>query len=149
MDMHVLILSARRTKPYRRDFKILDDKKLVTPLGGRVKGVGTVGVSGAPEEIHVYCDPNKLEVSLRLECLGNIPDHRRGEPQRALPQHRHRHRVIHASCRVANSGSVRAAGHCGQHEERPDWLSQGYRPQSSTVLRKISGSLSPTVREPL
>ena len=59
-DMPVLILSAKADKSLMGLDKILDDK-LVTPLG-RVKGVGTVSVSGAPErEIHVYCDPNKLE----------------------------------------------------------------------------------------
>ena len=59
-DMPVLILSAKADKNLTGLDKILDDK-LVTPLG-RVKGVGTVSVSGAPErEIHVYCDPNKLE----------------------------------------------------------------------------------------
>lgn len=59
-DMPVLILSAKADKNLMGLDKILDDK-LVTPLG-RVKGVGTVSVSGAPErEIHVYCDPNKLE----------------------------------------------------------------------------------------
>ncbi len=59
-DMPVLILSAKADKSIMGLNKILDDK-LVTPLG-RVKGVGTVSVSGAPErEIHVYCDPNKLE----------------------------------------------------------------------------------------
>ncbi len=59
-DMPVMILSAKADKSLMGLDKILDDK-LVTPLG-RVKGVGTVSVSGAPErEIHVYCDPNKLE----------------------------------------------------------------------------------------
>ncbi len=59
-DMPVLILSAKADKNLMGLDKILDDK-LVTPLG-RVKGVGTVSVSGAPErEVHVYCDPNKLE----------------------------------------------------------------------------------------
>lgn len=59
-DMPVLILSAKADQSLMGLNKILDDK-MVTPLG-RVKGVGTVSVSGAPErEIHVYCDPNKLE----------------------------------------------------------------------------------------
>ena len=40
--------------------RILDDR-VVTPLG-RVTGVGTVSVAGAPaREIHVYCDPAKLQ----------------------------------------------------------------------------------------
>ena len=59
-DMPVLILSAKADKSLMGLDKILDDK-LVTPLG-RVKGVGTISVSGAPaREIHVYCDPNKLK----------------------------------------------------------------------------------------
>ena len=59
-DMPVLILSATADKSISGLDKILDDK-VVTPLG-RVNGVGTVSVSGAPaREIHVYCDPSKLE----------------------------------------------------------------------------------------
>ncbi|MGN0201622.1 MAG: efflux RND transporter permease subunit [Candidatus Cryptobacteroides sp.] len=59
-DMPVLILSATADESISGLDKILDDK-LVTPLG-RVNGVGTISVSGAPSrEILVYCDPNKLE----------------------------------------------------------------------------------------
>ena len=58
-DMPVLILSAMADQSLNGLDRILDDK-VVTPLG-RVKGVGTVSVAGAPaREIHVYCDPNKL-----------------------------------------------------------------------------------------
>ncbi len=58
-DMPIMILSAKADKSLMGLDRILDDK-LVTPLG-RVKGVGTVSVSGAPaREILVYCDPNKL-----------------------------------------------------------------------------------------
>lgn len=58
-DMPVLILSATADESISGLDKILDDK-LVTPLG-RVNGVGTISVSGAPaREIFVYCDPNKL-----------------------------------------------------------------------------------------
>ncbi len=58
-DMPVLILSAEAEESLPGLNKILDDR-LVTPLG-RVSGVGTVSVSGAPErEVLVYCDPNKL-----------------------------------------------------------------------------------------
>ena len=58
-DMPILILSAKADESLPGLSKILDDK-VVTPLG-RVNGVGTVSVSGAPErEIHVYCDPDKL-----------------------------------------------------------------------------------------
>ena len=58
-DMPVLILSATADKSMNGLDRILDDR-VVTPLG-RVTGVGTVSVAGAPSrEIHVYCDPNKL-----------------------------------------------------------------------------------------
>ena len=58
-DMPVLILSATADKSMAGLDRILDDR-VVTPLG-RVTGVGTVSVAGAPSrEIHVYCDPNKL-----------------------------------------------------------------------------------------
>ena len=58
-DMPVLILSATADKSMAGLDRILDDR-VVTPLG-RVAGVGTVSVAGAPaREIHVYCDPNKL-----------------------------------------------------------------------------------------
>ncbi len=59
-DMPVLILSATADKSIDGLDRILDDR-VVTPLG-RVTGVGTVSVGGAPaREIHVYCDPAKLE----------------------------------------------------------------------------------------
>ena len=59
-DMPVLILSATADKSMDGLDRILDDR-VVTPLG-RVSGVGTVSVAGAPaREIHVYCDPAKLE----------------------------------------------------------------------------------------
>ena len=55
-DMPVLILSATADKSMDGLDRILDDR-VVTPLG-RVTGVGTVSVAGAPaREIHVYCDP--------------------------------------------------------------------------------------------
>ena len=59
-DMPVLILSATADKSMDGLDRILDDR-VVTPLG-RITGVGTVSVAGAPaREIHVYCDPAKLE----------------------------------------------------------------------------------------
>ena len=59
-DMPVLILSATADKSMDGLDRILDDR-VVTPLG-RVSGVGTVSVAGAPSrEIHVYCDPARLE----------------------------------------------------------------------------------------
>ena len=59
-DMPVLILSATADKSLDGLDRILDDR-VVTPLG-RVTGVGTVSVAGAPaREIHVYCDPARLQ----------------------------------------------------------------------------------------
>ncbi len=59
-DMPVMILSATADESMPGLDKILDDR-LTTPLG-RVKGVGTVSVSGAPKrEIQVYCDPVRLQ----------------------------------------------------------------------------------------
>ena len=71
-DMPVLILSATADKNLAGLDRILDDK-VVTPLG-RVKGVGTVSVAGAPSrEIHVYCDPTKLAAyGLRVAGISQI-----------------------------------------------------------------------------
>lgn len=59
-DMPIMMLSATAKESLEGLDKILDDK-VSTPLA-RVKGVGTVSVSGAPtREIQVYCDPVKLQ----------------------------------------------------------------------------------------
>ncbi|MBP9998485.1 MAG: efflux RND transporter permease subunit [Bacteroidales bacterium] len=59
-DMPIMLLSAQANESLPGLEKILDDK-LATPLA-RIPGVGTVNVIGAPtREIHVYCDPNKLQ----------------------------------------------------------------------------------------
>lgn len=58
-DIPILILSATAGESSPGLAKILEDK-VVTPLG-RVNGVGTISINGAPKrEIQVYCDPNKL-----------------------------------------------------------------------------------------
>lgn len=71
-DMPILILSATAEESLPGLDKILDDK-VITPLS-RVKGVGTVSVSGAPtREIQVYCDPNKLQAyGLSIGTVSNI-----------------------------------------------------------------------------
>ena len=71
-DMPILILSATADESLPGLDKILDDK-VTTPLS-RVKGVGTVSVSGAPtREIQVYCDPNKLQAyGLSIGTVTNI-----------------------------------------------------------------------------
>ena len=59
-DLPIYIMSATAEHSLPGLNKILDDK-LSTPLA-RVKGVGSVNVSGAPtREIQVYCDPHKLQ----------------------------------------------------------------------------------------
>lgn len=71
-DMPILILSATAEESLPGLDKILDDK-VTTPLS-RVKGVGTVSVTGAPtREIQVYCDPNKLQAyGLSIGTVSNI-----------------------------------------------------------------------------
>ena len=59
-DLPIMMFTASADQSLPGLEKILDDQ-VATPLA-RVKGVGTVSVSGAPtREIQVYCDPNKLE----------------------------------------------------------------------------------------
>lgn len=59
-DIPIMLLSATAVENASGLDKILEDK-VVTPLG-RVNGVGTISVDGAPKrEIQVYCDPNKLQ----------------------------------------------------------------------------------------
>ena len=58
MPIYIMTASAEQSLPGLN--KILDDK-LSTPLA-RIKGVGSVSVTGAPtREIQVYCDPHKLQ----------------------------------------------------------------------------------------
>ncbi|MGN1226456.1 MAG: efflux RND transporter permease subunit, partial [Candidatus Cryptobacteroides sp.] len=80
-DMPIMMLSATADESLPGLDKILDDK-VATPLG-RVNGVGTVSVSGAPSrEIQVYCDPHKLQaynltISSIAQCIAsenrNVP----------------------------------------------------------------------------
>ncbi len=59
-DIPVMILSATAEESLPGLDQILDER--VSTALARVKGVGTVSVSGAPtREIQVYCDPNKLQ----------------------------------------------------------------------------------------
>ncbi|MDR1584940.1 MAG: efflux RND transporter permease subunit, partial [Prevotellaceae bacterium] len=56
----ILFISAEAKESLPGLYKILDDN--VANNLARIKGVGTVSISGAPErEIQVYVDPNKLE----------------------------------------------------------------------------------------
>jgi len=70
-DIPVMILSVQAKESMNGLYKILDDR-LASPLS-RIKGVGTVSISGAPvREIQVYCDPFKLEAyNLTVEGIAS------------------------------------------------------------------------------
>lgn len=67
----VIMISATAEKSIPALYRILEDNA-ANPLA-RIKGVGSVSVSGAPErEIQVYIDPLKLEAyHLTIEGIGN------------------------------------------------------------------------------
>ena len=71
-DMPIMIMAATADQSVSALDKILDER-IATPLG-RVSGVGTVSVAGAPKrEIHVYCDPSKLEAyNLSIPAISQI-----------------------------------------------------------------------------
>ena len=68
----ICLLSVEADESMAGLYKILDDA-VVNPLA-RIDGVGSVSVSGAPKrEIHVYCDPNRLEAyNLSVEAISNV-----------------------------------------------------------------------------
>ena len=68
----ICLLSVEATESMPGLYKILDDA-VANPLA-RVDGVGTVSISGAPKrEVHVYCDPNKLEAyNLTVEQVAQV-----------------------------------------------------------------------------
>jgi hydrophobic/amphiphilic exporter-1 (mainly G- bacteria), HAE1 family len=70
-DIPVMILSVQAKESMNGLYKILDDR-LASSLS-RIKGVGTVSISGAPtREIQVYCDPFKLEAyNLTVEGIAS------------------------------------------------------------------------------
>lgn len=65
----IMYISAQATESLPGLYKILDDN--VANSLARIKGVGTVSISGAPErEIQVYVDPNKMEAyNLTVESI--------------------------------------------------------------------------------
>lgn len=71
-DIPVLILYATAEESTNALYKILDDQ-IASPLA-RIKGVGTVSVSGTAErEVNVYCDPYKLDAyGISIESLASI-----------------------------------------------------------------------------
>ena len=68
----ICLLSVEAKESMAGLYKILDDA-VVNPLA-RVDGVGSVSISGAPKrEIHVYCDPKKLEAyNLSVEQISSL-----------------------------------------------------------------------------
>ncbi|MBP5456609.1 MAG: efflux RND transporter permease subunit [Paludibacteraceae bacterium] len=68
----VVMLSVKAKESLPALYKILDEN-VANPLA-RVKGVGTVSISGAPKrEIHVYVDPVKLEAyGLSVETISSL-----------------------------------------------------------------------------
>ena len=68
----ICLLSVEAKESMAGLYKILDDN-VVNPLA-RIDGVGSVSVSGAPKrEIHVYCDPNRLEAyNLTVQAISNV-----------------------------------------------------------------------------
>ncbi len=71
-DMPIMIMAATADQSVSALDKLLDER-IATPLG-RVSGVGTVSVAGAPKrEIHVFCDPAKLEAyNLSIPAISQI-----------------------------------------------------------------------------
>lgn len=68
----IVMLSVEASESMPGLYKILDDA-VANPLA-RIDGVGSVSISGAPKrEIHVYCDPNKLEAyHLSVEQISSL-----------------------------------------------------------------------------
>ncbi len=68
----IVLLSAQAEESMPALYKILDDN-VASPLA-RVKGVGSVSITGAPKrEIQVYVDPVKLEgYHLTIEAISSI-----------------------------------------------------------------------------
>ena len=71
-DIPILLISVTADESTNGLYKLLDDQ-VASPLG-RIKGVGTVSISGtAQREINIYCDPYKLDAyDITIETLSNI-----------------------------------------------------------------------------
>jgi HAE1 family hydrophobic/amphiphilic exporter-1 len=71
-QLPIMILAATADQSVSALDKLLEDR-IATPLG-RVSGVGTVSVAGAPKrEIQVYCDPAKLAAyNLSIPVISQI-----------------------------------------------------------------------------
>ncbi len=68
----IMLMSIKAEESWSGLYKIIDER-VTTPLA-RVKGVGTVSVSGIPErQIQIYCDPYKLEAyGMTIEQIAQI-----------------------------------------------------------------------------
>ncbi len=71
-DIPIFLLSVQAKESMGGLYKILDDR-VASPLS-RIKGVGTVSISGTPQrEINIYCDPYKLEAyNLTIESIAQV-----------------------------------------------------------------------------
>ncbi|MDD4256449.1 MAG: efflux RND transporter permease subunit [Bacteroidales bacterium] len=71
-DIPIMLISVQAKESMPALYKLLDDR-VASPLG-RIKGVGTVSISGAPtREIQIYCDPYKLEAyNLTIETIASV-----------------------------------------------------------------------------
>ena len=71
-EMPIMLMAIKANESWSGLYKIIDER-VTTPLA-RVKGVGTVSVSGIPErQIQIYCDPYKLEAyGVTIEQIAQI-----------------------------------------------------------------------------
>ena len=71
-EMPIMLMSIKANESWSGLYKIIDER-VTTPLA-RVKGVGTVSVSGIPErQIQIYCDPYKLEAyGMTIEQIAQV-----------------------------------------------------------------------------
>ena len=71
-EMPIMLMSIKANESWSGLSKIIDER-VTTPLA-RVKGVGTVSVSGIPErQIQIYCDPYKLEAyGMTIEQIAQV-----------------------------------------------------------------------------
>ena len=71
-EMPIMLMSIKAKESWSGLYKIIDER-VTTPLA-RVKGVGTVSVSGIPErQIQIYCDPYKLEAyGMTIEQIAQV-----------------------------------------------------------------------------
>ena len=71
-EMPIMMMSIKANESWSGLAKIIDEQ-VSTPLA-RVKGVGTVSVSGLPaRQIQIYCDPYKLEAyGMTIENIAQI-----------------------------------------------------------------------------